>query len=603
MPSNSDIQFNSIISFSTLYRNPDNFMGWNGGNRYITYVQLNKNTSAEKIDKKFHDFLWLYINKDLSKIGVKYKAYLQPLKDIHLIYNEDSVSLRDNIYIFSAIALFILLIACVNFVNLSTAKGNNRAKEVGIRKVLGAQRKSLVAQFLSESIIICIASLLLSLMLVELLLPWYYNLIDKRLVLSNLIDSNFILFLFAVLIITGVAAGFYPALYLSSYNPASTLKGNIFKGKQRRLLRELLVILQFVISIVLIISTFVIQSQLDFMRTKKLGFSKENIVVIPLINNELKTKHKIFKNELKRISGVINASASSQVPSQGFTKNGYFPQGYNSPLMIHVVDVDDDFLKTFNIKLVKGRNFNNSIQSDENAYIINQTLAKYLNWSDPLNKTIRRIGIHPVIGEVKDFNYASLYYKIQPLIITYKSWQNQFDYISVKIKRDNISGTINSIRKVWKKFVPLIPFNYNFLDQTFNKTYKADIKFRKTFLVFSILAIFVALLGLLGLASYSVELKRKEIGVRKVLGSSVSEIVILLIKEYSRWIIIANIIAYPAAFYLMNKWLQEFAYSVNINFWIFLVSVILVLIIALFTVGIQVMKAAFVNPVESLRNE
>ncbi|MHB1687438.1 MAG: ABC transporter permease [Ignavibacteriaceae bacterium] len=602
-PANSDIQFNSIISFATLYRDPAKFMGWNGGNQYITYVLLKKNASAEQVDKKFPDFLWSYLNQDLSKIGIKYEACLQPLKDIHLNYNEDSSSLKDNIKIFSVVALFILLIACVNFINLSTARAGSRAKEVGMRKVLGAQRRSLIFQFLAESILICIVVLMLSFMLVELLMPWYNNLIDKQLQLSNLVDPEFIVFLLLLLTLTEIAAGLYPSLFLSSYKPINTLRGNLYKGDRKLVLRRFLVILQFVISIVLIVSTIVINSQLNFMRSKKLGFDKENIVVIPLVNDKLKIKYQVFKNELKGITGVVNVSATSDVPSNGFSSNGYFPEGSNTPLMIHVVDVDDDFLNTFNIKLVKGRNFNKDIQSDENAYLINESLAKLLGWKEPVNKKIIRNGTHQVIGEVEDFNYASLYYKIEPLIITHQPWQNKFDFMSVKIRPGNISRTMNSIREVWYKFVPTVPFEYDFLDQAFDKIYKSDIKFREAFLIFSILAIFVALLGLLGLASYTVELKTKEIGIRKVLGSTVSGIILLLSKEYFKWIIAANLIAWPIAYYIMHKWLQSFAYSIGIEFWIFIVAGLLVLFSALLIVCIQVFRAATANPVKSLRYE
>ncbi len=602
-PPNSDIQFNSIISFSTLYRNPNNWMGWNGGNQYITFVQLRKNAAAETVNKKFQNFLWTYLNKDLSRLNVKYSAYLQPLSKIHLNYNEDSASLMDNIKVFSIIAMFILLIACMNFINLSTAKASSRAKEVGMRKVLGAHKTSLIAQFLSESLIISISAFLLAVMLVELLLPWYNRLIDKNLDLSTLVDSSFMLFIAAVLIFTGIAAGLYPSLYLSSYKPASTLKGNMTKGKPRQLTRKSLVVLQFVISIVLIISTIIISSQLNFIRNKNLGFDKQNIVVLPLVNDKLRTSYDVFKNGLKQIPGVVDAAASSDVPANGFTKNGYFPEGCSSPLMINVIDVDNNFLKTFDIKIVKGRNFNKDIKTDTQAYIINESLANMLNWKNPLNKIIRRNGAHPVIGEVKDFNYASLYYKIQPLIITNHPWQNKYAYLSVKLSSGDVFQTMKSIETVWHNFAPSIPFEYNFLDQTFDQIYKSDIKFREAFLVFSNLAIIIALLGLLGLASYSIELKRKEMGIRKVLGSSVSGVMFMLTKEYSKWVIIANIIAWPVTYYLMSKWLQNFAYKVDINLLVFLLTGMVVFILAMIIIGFQVVRAATANPVESLRCE
>ena len=602
-PANSDIQFNSVISFSTLYRDPNNWMGWNGGNQYITYVQLKKNAAAAELNKKFPDFLWTYINKDLAGIKIKLSACLQPLNKIHLNYNEDSSSLKNNIKIYSLIALFILLIACMNFINLSTARSGSRAKEVGMRKTLGAKKKSLLLQFLSETIIISLAALIIALTLVEIMLPWFNQLIGKHLTAVNIGNPGFILLITGILVFTGIVAGLYPALYLSSYKPVEILKGHYTKGKQKQYLRRFLVVFQFVISIVLIISTFTINNQLNFMRDKKLGFDKQNIVVVPLVNDQLKSGYKVFKDELKQIPGVINAAASSDIPSNGFTSNGYFPEGFSSPLVINVVDVDDDFLKTFDIKIFNGRNFNNDLKTDKDAYIINQSLAEQLNWKDALNKTIRRGGIHKVIGIVKDFNYASLYYKIQPLIITNHPGRNEFDYVSIKLSGGSIPQAMNSIKNVWHKFAPSVPFEYNFLDQTFDQIYKADIKFREAFVVFSNLAIIIALLGLLGLASYTVELKRKEIGIRKVLGSSTRRIMVMLTKEYSKWILIANIIAWPSAFYIMNIWLQGFAYKVQMQLWIFILSGIIVFAAALLVIGFQVVKAASANPIESLRYE
>lgn len=601
-PANSDVQLGSVISFSTLYNRPDVFLGWNGGNQYITYVKLRKNASAEQVDEKFPSFLWPYINKEYSAGGWKVEARLEPLKDIHLYHNDDSAAIRDNIGSFSAIAIFILLIACANFVNLSTARATGRAKEVGMRRVLGAQRKSLVFQFLTESVLICLLSLFLALVLVELLLPWYNSLIDKHLVFSRLADGGFVIFLLVILIVTGVVAGLYPALFLSSYRPASTLRGNLSKGKHRLLLRKSLVIFQFAISIVLIVSTFVISDQLQFMRSKYLGFDRDNILVLPLADN-LRAKYEALKAELKEIPGIVSAAASSNVPLNGFTSNGYLPQGYHSPMIVHVVDGDEDFLNTFGIKLISGRNFSRQIPLDKQAYLINESLTKLLGWSDPIGKKIERNEVNTVIGEVGDFNYSSLLYPIEPLIITDNPESGSFECVSVKYRTGNLPQLMGSIEKVWHEFAPTMPFEYRFLDQEFDNVYRSDIRFRESFLIFSGLAIFVSLLGLLGLVSYSVELRRKEIGIRKVLGSSVLEVLSLLSKEYLKWVIAANPIAWPVAYIVMHKWLENFAYRTSVELWSFVIAAVIVALVAVTTIVIEAIKAASENPVESLRYE
>ncbi len=604
-PANSDIQFSGLVSFSTLsYRtNSEHFLGWYGGNQFITYLELKKNASPNNINKSFSAFLLLKFS-ELAKMNIKFYAHLEPLEDIHMHYNDNSPALRRNLNTFSIIALFILLIACANFINLSTARASGKAKEVGMRKVLGANKRSLIFQFLSESFLLALLAFILSLMLVEILLPWYGNLIGKQLAFSKLLDLKLALLLLSVLLFTGIVAGFYPAVFLTSYQPANTLKGNLTKSVGKLLLRKSLVILQFSISTILIISTFIINSQISFMREKDLGINEKKILVLSLDNNVLKEKYETLKNELKTIPGILNASASTEIPGYGFTSNGYFPEGYKTPLMIHVVESDNDFLSTYGIKLTKGRNFNDEIKSDRQAYIINRKLASLLNWNEPLGKLITRNGeAHPVIGEIKDFNYAPLYYPIQPLIITNRPEAGKFNFISIELGSGNITLVMNSVQKVWSEFAPMLPFNYFFLNSRFDNIYRTEFRFREAFFIFSGLAIFVALLGLLGLVSFSVELRRKEIGIRKVLGSSVSSLIIMLTKEYSKWVLIANIVAWPAAFYLMNKWLQDFAYRTEVQIWVFILAGIIVLVSALLIVGFQVVRASSVNPVKSLRYE
>ena len=608
-PANSDIQFGAVISFSSMYGVPmygvpsDLFLSWNGGMQFATYVELKKNVSADELDRRLSALVSSHETR-LEQMGIKINAHLEPLLDLHLYYNDDSTALRQNLNIFSAIALFILLIACANFVNLSTARATGRAKEVGMRKVLGAERKSLISQFLAESILFVFVAVLLALVLVELLLPWYSDLIGKDLILSPLLNGNFILILLAVLFITSIGAGLYPASVLSSFSPMNTLKSSIVKGSGKPALRKSLVILQFSISLVLMISTLIINKQLGFMRSMNLGYHRNNMLVVCLDNESLQTKCQAFKNELRTIPGVVDAAASTEVPGNDFTSNGYFPEGYKQPLMIHVVDGDEDFLSAYGLKLIKGRNFNPQIGSDKQSYIINESLAKLLDWSNPLDKKITRNGIHPVIGEVRDFNYAPLYDPIKPLIITDQPEGGEpFNYVSVRLGHGNLRQIMSSVEKVWKEFAPSLPFDYFFLDQQFNDVYKTEIRFREVFLIFSGLAIFVALLGLLGLVSYTVELRRREIGVRKVLGSSVPGIISLLSNQYVKWILAANIIAWPIAYYAMQKWLQNFAYKTTITPWVFVGAAAIELLVAVIAMSIQALRAATANPVDSLRYE
>ncbi len=604
-PANSDIQFGAVLSFSTMYgmSNSDHFLGWYGGNQFITYVELKKNADPAEVDKKFPSFLSSHYSR-LAKMNVKFGANLEPLKDLHLYYNDDSAALRQNLDTFSAIALFILLIACANFVNLSTARATGRAKEVGMRKVLGAEKSSLISQFLAESVLFVLIALILALGLVEILMPWYSNLIGKYLVLSHLFNGSFILLLLAILLLTGIGAGLYPALFLSSYQPVNTLKGNLVKGLGKLALRKSLVIFQFAISVFLLISTLIINNQIGYMRSMNLGYHKNNMLVISLDNESLQTKYEAFKNELRAIPGVVDAAASTEVPGADFTSNGYFPEGYKQPLIIHVVDGDEDFLSTYGLELLKGRNFNPQITSDKQAYIVNESLAKLLDWSNPLDKKIMRNGTHPVIGEVRDFNYAPLYDPIKPLIITdHPEGGQPFTFVSVRLGSGNLHQTMGSIQKVWKEFAPSLPFDYFFLDQQFNDIYKTEIRFREVFLVFSGLSIFVALLGLVGLVSYSVEARRKEIGIRKVLGSSIPGVLSLLSREYVKWILAANIIAWPVAYFAMQKWLQDFAYKTKLTPWVFVAAAAIELAVAVIAMSIQALRAATANPVEALRYE
>lgn len=608
-PINSDIQFNSLISFSTLTQKPNSelFLGWRGGNQFTTYVELRKNTSAITVINKLPQFMWSNVNRDISVLGYKEILHLEPLSDIHLQYNIDSPAIRQNIESFTVIAILILIISCMNFVNLSTARGNERAKEVGIRKVLGAQRKSLVVQFLTESSVICLIALSFALMIVEIILPTYNNLFNKRLTVSMLWGGQFLSLLLILLVLTAFIAGFYPALVISNFNPINALKNKSKIGRQKMSLRKILVVFQFTITIFLIVFTLTINDQLLFVRSKQLGIENKDILVIPLVPGEsIQKVCRSFESELRKVPGVVDVAASSNIPFaiDGFTSNGYFPEGYSSLRMFHVVDVDENFIDTYGIKLIRGKNFSTSLRSDSNSYLINESCAKLLSWDDPVGKYIVRNGTrHIIIGEIKNFNYLPLYYPIEPLIITNNPESGFFSYVSIKFSTENLESMLNSIRQVWSQFMPETVFEYSFLEDNFAKNYSDDIAFRKMFAAFSLLAIIISVLGLFGLVSYSISLRTKEIGIRKILGSSIFEINLLLIIDYIKWEILATFIAWPITFIAIRKWLEKFAYKLELSAWTFIIPSFLLFIIAVIIISTKVFWITYRNPIDSLRSE
>ncbi|HZX09675.1 MAG TPA: ABC transporter permease [Acidobacteriota bacterium] len=602
-PENSSIQFNTLISFSTLYKLPNLHLGWNGGNQYITYVKLQEGVSPEQVEKKLPDFMWRHINERIAAYGWKNEAYFQPLKKIHFYFDPGSKVSLINFYTFTVVAVFILLIACINFVNLTTARAARRAREVGLRKVVGANRGNLIRQFLGESVFLTALAFLLGASLVSLFTPIYSQLLNKDLNILSMINPLSVLGLIALILIVGVAAGIYPAFFLSSFQPAKTLKGEVEKGGMGRKFRDFLVVFQFAISITLIICTFLIQNQIRFIKKAELGYEKENMLVINLPGEELRTQTEEMREKLLSIPGVTHVSASSDVPHRGFTRNGYVPEGYTSSLMFHALDIDEHFLDTYEIEVIKGRNFNKEFSTDKEAYLINETLAKQLGWENPVGKTISRNGEWKVIGVVKDFQFSTLHYDVGPLIITSNPWGNRFDYLSVKLSSANLPGTLKEIKKVYKEFSPLLPFEYFFLDEAFDRLYKSEERFQRIFLYFSVLAICIALLGLFSLSAYTAQQKSKEIGIRKVLGATVPDILAMFVKNMAVLILIANVIAWPLAYFVIQKWLQNYAYRNELSLWVFVLAFLGSLAAALVTISFQSFRAAFKNPADVLRAE
>jgi putative ABC transport system permease protein len=602
-PPNSSIQFNALISFATLYARPIMGMDWDGGNQIITYVKLGKNAPANAVEKKFPDFLWRNINEKIAAYGWKHEAYLQPLKKVHFYFDESSRTALVNFYTFSAVAIFILLIACINFVNLTTAQAARRAREVGIRKVIGAHRGNLIQQFLGESIVMTILAFSVGIGAALILTPTYNQLLGRELNPIGLLNLTSIFGLLLLILLVGVASGVHPAFYLSSFQPVKTLKGVFDSARSKKKFRNTLVVFQFVISVTLIICTLLIRNQLRYIKKVELGYSKENMVVIPLADQSLKTKTEEVRESLLSIPGIVQATASSDVPYNGFTSNGYIPEGYTKSIMIHALDADEHFLETYGIDLVNGRNFSREFATDRDAYLINETLAKQLGWDDPIGKTIRRDGDRKVIGVVKDFQFATLHNTVEPLLITNTPWRNEFDYLSIKINTGDIPGTLGSIEKIFKRFSPLIPFEYFFLDDAFDRLYRSEERFERIFQYFSMLAICIALLGLFSLSAYTAQQKSKEIGIRKVLGATVPQILSLFSRETVVLIVVANILACPIALFVIERWLNQFAYRNSISAGAFVLAFVGSMAAAFATISYQSVKAALKKPADELRSE
>jgi len=605
-PENSQLKFNALISFTTLYEMPNIYLGVDGGHNYFTYIKLHKDASIKSLNDRLPPFMEEKINYKYREYGSVLSLVFEPLQKIHL-FSEVSGDLPNSgdleqIYTLSSIAFFILLIAYINFINLSTARSIKRAKEVGVRKVVGATKSKLILQFLGESFILSFISLLLALIIIEIIQPVFNSLVYSNLSLYD--QSNVKIFLGLVIIanITGLAAGSFPAFYISGFKPVTILKGDFYSYKGKPQLRKVLVFIQFFITAVLIVSTITFFVQLSFLNNKELGFDKENVVLVDLTSETAMRKAKVLKNELQNLPNVQHVAASTNCLGSGLTMNGYRPEGLKNPIMIHVIDVDYDYLDLMGLEIIKGRNFSKDFGTDQTAFIINETLAKQLNWENPIGKYIHRSGKHKVIGVVKDFHFAPLHTEIKPLLITVNPWEYYY-MLSVKIRPGNDMETINSIESVWKKLFPDEPFEYAFLDKSIEKNYSGVFQRGKTFIYFSIIAIILAGLGLFGQAVFNTEQRTKEIGIRKVFGAEVHKILRILSVDVIKIVLIANVLALPVAWYINNNWLQLFAYHIGFPWYTFLFTIIFSLALAILTVSYQAYKAAVKNPVEALRFE
>ena len=602
-PANSQISYEALLSFSTLYKDTAKYsMDWNGGEQYITYLKLIDPANAASLEKKFPAFLWKNINNIFEKRGMKITASLQPLKDVHLKYDGDSDNSRTNLYVFGVVAILILIISCVNYVNLTTAQASSRFREIGVRKFLGALRKQLIGQFLGESLLMTSFAFILSILIVDAITPLYGQILGRPLMLSTNGIFFLVLLALSLILIIGVGAGSYLAFYLSSLNVQKTLKASAAKSKHSSF-RKGLIIAQFAITTALMTCTLIVNLQLHYTKNKSLGFDKDHIIALPLTGDKTKEAAFVLKQQIERFADVETVSAVSEIPHDGIPNNGFVPEGDTKAMIIHQLDGDDDLLKTFHFSMIAGNYFSGERPTDSDGYIINETLAKTLGWGDPIGKTISRNGTHKVVGVVKDFIFSSLHNKIGPLIITNHPWQNRFDYLAIHYKSNSPASLLQQIENVFKNIVADVPFDYWFLDEAYDNLYKNEKRFQQIFFYFSILSILLSLAGIFGLVTLTIQQRTKEIGIRKVLGAGIIDIVKLTTKSYLIFIFVASVVAIPFAWYYMNSWLQDFAYRIHLSWWMFVLAGTVTLMIALITVSIQTIKAAKGNPVKSLRTE
>ncbi|MEN0055450.1 MAG: ABC transporter permease [Mucilaginibacter sp.] len=588
-----------------------------GASNYSVYLLLKPGVDVKTLQKKISDgIIKNYYIPDMLKNGDKnasiiagaLKMYLQNIQNINLYSYDIHDGMQHGdirfIWLFGAVAVFILFIACINFINLSTAKSANRAKEVGLRKVVGSQRSGLISQFLTESLLYSFFSFLVGLVLAAVLLPYFNTLASKSLAMPWL-QWWFIPIILISAVLIGVLAGIYPAFYLSGFKPAEVLKGKLSIGSKSSVLRNGLVVFQFTTSIILIISTVVIYNQMQFILNKKVGFEKDQVVMIQGTNT-LDNEVTSFKNELLKLSSVQSASISDFLPVSGTKRNGneFHNEGkekIEAGIGSQFWDVDADYIKTFGMKIIAGRNFDPSLKTDSQAVIINQSLAKKLNLTNPIGKRITNYGApRLIIGMVQDFNFESLRDGIDPLVM---HLSNSNSIVSVKIKSGNVENTLAQITKTWKNFSPNQPIRYTFMDERFASMYADVQRMGRIFTSFAILAICIACLGLFALAAFMAEQRSKEIGIRKVLGASVANITSLLSMNFIKLVLLAIVIASPVAWWAMNKWLQDFTYRITISWWMFTIAAVVAIVIALATVSYQSIKAAVMNPVKSLKAE
>jgi len=602
-PLNSHFRYDFLIPFifgRELKYTVDNWRN----SQFSTYVQIQEGIPYQEVVQKISGYLY-----EKPTIEKDAKLNLQPLGRIHLHSNYEFDRPHGDITyvtIFSLIAFFILLIACINFMNLTTARSANRAREVGMRKVAGAYRRDLVRQFFGESILLAFIALIFAVGIVYLLLSVFNELAAKELSFEISGNIQTLSVLAGVALITGIIAGSYPALFLSAFQPADVLKGTLFSSNRGATFRKVLVVLQFSLTILLIVCTTIVYNQMNFMRNRKLGYDKEYLVYA-VLRGDMRQQFDVVKEELLKNPNILAVTSSGTLPTYGYNFSNslwrWEGQDPDEEILMRASFIDYNYFETLGLDIIEGRSYSKQFSTDPTeALIVNEEAVKVMGMESPLGKQLG-IGDNQakIIGVVKNYHFRSLKQEIEPLILILNPsncWA-----LFAKLSSEDVSKTIGYMEKVWGEFASGYPFNYRFMDEAIDNLYHAEQQIGTLFRYFTILAIFISCLGLFGLASFMAEQRTKEIGIRKVLGATVSNVLLLLSKEYAKWVLFANIIAWPVAFYVMNRWLQAYAYRINIAVWSFVFAAVLALAIALFTVSYQAVRAATANPADALRYE
>jgi len=611
VPVNSHLQFDMVIPLELLRpTQPEFFTNW-PSNSMFTYVQLNSAVDPNNLEQRFPAFMDKYLGQFYATSGFKMGLTIKPLKDIYFATDKLDGSVKHGnkkmVYIFMSIAILILIIACINFINLATARATDRSKEVGLRKVLGAVRKQLIVQFMMESVLYATVACAFSIGLVKILMPAYTNLLGYKL---PTFWSNPLVYAFmtGVIFIVGLLAGSYPALLLSSFKPIESLRGKLKRGNSGAFFRKGLVVFQFSISVLLIICVSIIMSQMNYLKNTDLGFDKEQSLIVKFDNLNISRNKLQFKEAVQNISSVQSVSLMSGEPGGFHDRYSFETQAKpGEKLLLSTEFTDLDFAKTLGLKIIAGRDLSKQYGTDSaQSVLINRKAAQTLGYTpeQAIGKWIRNVGRdslqRTIVGVVEDYHYVSLKDPIGPLVI---SPGRDRRLALIKIKTSDVQSAIGSIKKVYTTYAADYPFEYSFLDERFDQLYRTEARQQSVLSVFSVFAIFIACLGLFGLASYTALKRTKEIGVRKVLGSSVQNICFLLSKDLLKPVLIGTLIAIPIGYYAMNKWLEGFAYRISFQWWMFAIAIITAFTIALLTVGLQALKAALANPIKSLRTE
>ncbi|MCP4724993.1 MAG: FtsX-like permease family protein [bacterium] len=614
VPENSHVKFNFIVSFATLLSDPNRAASLNrwDSSSYRTYFQLDENTDYKEFENKLVAFVDKYVGeRSMSDEGENYSYILQPIKSIHL-HSDVNWEFSDNndikyIYLYSIIGFFILLIACINYINLATARSLKRIKEIGIRKVVGAQRKQLFVQFIMEAVIFAVFALTISIILVNLLLPFINSIADRNIVMDISGNLQLIFCLSGIIIFVGMVSGIYPAVYVSAFQTVNALRSKGQSLLKNSIMRNVLVTGQFLISIVLIICTIIILNQLNYIKTKELGYDLENVIEVRLDQNYNEIISSL-RQELLSNSKILNVSSGNCSPMMIDSKSSYRVEdnvGEMPYKQIYQGYIDYSYINIFDISLSEGRNFSRNYITDiENSVLINEAVVREMGWEEPIGKKIKRSRGEQefrVIGVLKDFHFMSMYMEIKPLIIHPRV--ENYSTAFIKMDQGNIPETIDFIKKTTAEFNPGYPFSFSFLTDDYNEMYESEQRLATIFIWFSGLAILIACMGLFGLISFVAESRTKEIGIRKVLGANIPGMIVLLIREFIKLIILANIIAWPVAWISMNNWLSNYAYKIDLGISVFILAGSVSLLIALATISYQSIKASISNPVDSLRYE